>query len=155
MIQDIEPMKLDNSYSADMTADGDSIIFIFNEREVVCRGDCADTFPAFGEIGAVPELIYLFSIDGQKYFLCTDTAGVNIPEGFIRTDVKSLRRCADIPKHEVFAAATAYHLYKWYASNRFCGECGGVLIRATAERALLCPHCGELVYPRINPAVIA
>ncbi|MDE5764959.1 MAG: NAD(+) diphosphatase [Ruminococcus sp.] len=155
MIQDIEPMKLDNSYNADITADNDSVVFIFDEREIAYRGDCADTFPVFGEIGGASELIYLFSIDGRKYFLCTDTTELSIPEKFSCTDVKNLRRCVNIPRHEVFASATAYHLYKWYASNRFCGECGGTLIHTTAERALLCPHCGELIYPRINPAVIA
>lgn len=153
MIQDIEPMKFDNSYNADNTAEDDSIVFSFREREVMYRGDCSSTFPVFREIETPSELIYLFSIDSRKYFLCPDIG--NIPAGFFRADVKSLRRCTNIPSHEIFAAATAYHLYKWYASNRFCGECGGALIRATAERALLCPHCGELVYPRINPAVIA
>ena len=54
----------------------------------------------------------------------------------------------------MFAAFTAYHLWKWYAENRYCGKCGGTNGYHQTERALQCRQCGHVIYPRINPAVI-
>lgn len=36
----------------------------------------------------------------------------------------------------------------------FCGKCAGKLVVDEKERALRCPECGNVIYPRINPAVI-
>ena len=49
---------------------------------------------------------------------------------------------------------TAFHLWKWYRDNKFCGKCGTVLLNSETERALTCPDCQNVIYPRINPAVI-
>ena len=54
----------------------------------------------------------------------------------------------------MFAVFTAYHLWKWYSANRFCGACGKTTEHSRSERALICPECGNTIYPRINPAVI-
>ena len=54
----------------------------------------------------------------------------------------------------IFAAYSAFHLYKWYRANRFSGCCGEKTEPDTVERALVCPSCGSKIYPRINPAVI-
>ena len=58
------------------------------------------------------------------------------------------------PRHVAFAAVTALALDGWYRDNRFCSRCGKALVRDHAERMLKCPDCGNMVYPRINPAVI-
>ncbi|MBO5526666.1 MAG: NAD(+) diphosphatase [Erysipelotrichaceae bacterium] len=55
---------------------------------------------------------------------------------------------------EVFAAYSAYHLYEWYRTSRYCGACGEKLIYGDEERVMICPKCGNHIYPRINPAVI-
>ena len=39
--------------------------------------------------------------------------------------------------------------------NRFCGHCGHRTIPSEKERALFCPACGQTIYPRLNPAIIA
>jgi len=49
---------------------------------------------------------------------------------------------------------TAYHLYVWYRNNRFCGHCGTATIHDEKERMLRCPQCGNMIFPRISPAVI-
>ena len=58
------------------------------------------------------------------------------------------------PKEECYAGETAYHLYVWYRDNRFCGRCGERLEYSHQERAMICPSCGNVVYPKIAPAVI-
>ena len=70
-----------------------------------------------------------------------------------------LRQLRDLPllpeaKTSLFAAFSAYHLWKWYDDNKFCGHCGQLLERDSVERALCCPACKSKIYPRINPAVI-
>lgn len=58
------------------------------------------------------------------------------------------------PKEECYAGETAYHLYVWYRDNSFCGRCGERLEYSHKERAMICPSCGNMVYPKIAPAVI-
>ena len=58
------------------------------------------------------------------------------------------------PSWLCFGGATAVHLARWYELNRFCGKCAGRMINVKDERALSCPDCGLVVYPRINPVVI-
>ena len=104
------------------------------------------------------ELIYLFSVDEEKYFLLWERElkpekPVTLP-GFSFTAVRALRDRELGPKTRIFACITGLQLYNWYRKNRFCGCCGGETERDGKERALRCPRCGNLVYPRIVPAVI-
>ena len=58
------------------------------------------------------------------------------------------------PKEECYAGETAYHLYVWYRDNSFCGRCGERFEYSHQERAMICPSCGNVIYPKIAPAVI-
>ena len=51
-------------------------------------------------------------------------------------------------------AGIANQLVDWANTHRFCGRCATPTQRATDERAMRCPACGLLAYPRISPAVI-
>ena len=73
--------------------------------------------------------------------------------GFEFWSVRALRDIAGGGK-KLFAAFTAYHLWRWYDDNRRCGRCGGENGFHPSERALQCSCCGHVIYPRINPAVI-
>lgn len=146
MIQDISPSRLDNSWQ-NMRPQADSFVMCFSDgRLLAAIGDGALRFPRYrGEADAV----YLFSVDSERFFLA-DAAG--IPDGFQYYTARELRdRCTG---KYLYAAFTAFHLHQWYADNRYCGVCRGVMQHDTAERALVCADCGHRVYPRINPAVI-
>ena len=54
----------------------------------------------------------------------------------------------------LFAAAAGESLYRWYDSQKFCGRCGARMEKSAVERAMVCPHCKNTVYPKICPAVI-
>ncbi len=58
------------------------------------------------------------------------------------------------PKTEAFASVTALQLFEWYNQNKFCGRCATTLRHDLKERMLRCPHCGNMIYPKISPAVI-
>ena len=47
-----------------------------------------------------------------------------------------------------------WHLWNWYAVNRFCGCCGQPTQPHEKERALHCPACGHIRFPMIAPAMI-
>ncbi|MBQ5316741.1 MAG: NAD(+) diphosphatase [Oscillospiraceae bacterium] len=149
MIQDIFPHRLSNSYINTASQDSDTVM-IFDDRGriAVCEGSELK-FPLYGDM-ADTECVFLFCIDDRRYFMpCTDTASA---DGTVYRTVKELR--SEYTGTEVFAAFTAYHLWRWYRDNIYCGRCAGKLGFHGSERALVCPACNNTVYPRINPAVI-
>jgi NAD+ diphosphatase len=42
----------------------------------------------------------------------------------------------------------------WYLQNRFCGTCGSRTEAKPDERAIVCPTCHTVVFPKISPAII-
>ncbi|MGH8370247.1 MAG: NAD(+) diphosphatase [Gammaproteobacteria bacterium] len=42
----------------------------------------------------------------------------------------------------------------WHLHNRFCGRCGNTTESRNAGYELHCARCGEVIYPRISPAII-
>lgn len=119
------------------------------EREIP-EGDIY--FPVYGELKEqVRRIRYLFAIGGEEYYLAElDTK--EEPAGFHYEHYKAHRHSR--PKYRVFAQMTAYHLYCWYRDNTFCGRCGKKTGHDKVLRALRCKECGNLVFPRIAPAVI-
>ena len=150
MIQDIYPSKLDNVYK-DQKPRANDFILVFNEDGKVFV-NISDNEPQFTTAQQIKtdSPIYLFSIDDMSYYLAP-FGSYDIPDGYEPYSVRSLRD--DSSGKGLFAAFTAYHLWKWYNDNRFCGVCGKEMTHSKTERALKC-DCGNTVYPRINPAVI-
>ena len=148
MIQDIYPSKLDNSFKNYTLCDRDYLLFFRQDGKVLTK--IADGRLTFTTGEAASAGVYLFSVDDQRYFLSFDADAPSEKE----FEYRSVRELRDLCSgKELFAAFTAYHLWKWYNDNRFCGKCGGTLTHDTKERALYCA-CGNRVYPRLNPAVI-
>ena len=58
------------------------------------------------------------------------------------------------PQYLSFAAVTGLQLVRWRKTQVYCGACGTKLEPSTWERAYVCPKCGQINYPRLNPAVI-
>ena len=153
MIQDIGPARLDNSYRA---ADPvpESTVFVFSQNALLCRYDDAQgtiVLPCRRDLPGQPELTYLFSIGKQLYFLAQQE--ITLPGWELRS-MQEVRRFHVEDNRIMFAVFTAFHLWKWYSTNRFCGACGHPTEHSQTERALVCQDCGHIVYPRINPAVI-
>ena len=151
MIQDIAPDRLDNTY-APREPRAEDCILLFDEdgRLAVRTEDGVIRFPA-GQDMPAQGAVYLFSVNDTGYFLAPRHTEADL-SGF---EPKTVRELRDAGRgKELFAAFTAYHLWRWYADNRFCGRCGGRNRLHHTERALQCESCGNTVYPRINPAVI-
>lgn len=158
MIQDIAPLKLNNAYhrkkpknNSRMLGFIDRMIYLkYDEKiEFLTYGQWTDTLRE--QKKEIPGSVYLFSIGEEDYFL-TDIAADTQIEGFAFHKMFSVRTMQ--PMKDVFAAATAWHLYVWYRDNQFCGRCGTKLAHDTLQRMMRCPKCGNLVFPKIAPAVI-
>ncbi len=151
MIQDIFPSKLHNEYKhIEISAKDPVFVFDPEGRILLGKDNEKIEFPP-GELFAQKPAVYLFSVDETKYFLLLENMNEE-NEGFSFYGIRDIRD--HFSGKEVFASFTAYHLWRWYNDNIFCGRCGSRLETDTKERALRCPECGNIIYPRINPAVI-
>ena len=160
MIQDILPAKFYNHFQNYEASEKD-FVFLFYEGKVLVRYNQFSkelSFPLFEDFSnQTLSATYLFSIDNQKYFLIPEKT--EQPASLSAFAFYTLRQLRDMPlapkaKTFLFAAFSAYHLWKWYDDNKFCGHCGKPLVHDTLERALYCGECKSKIYPRINPAVI-
>lgn len=62
---------------------------------------------------------------------------------------------AEKPEEEAAVAARLKAMASWRKSVRFCPGCGRQLEAHPVEDAKVCPACGRIIYPRIEPCVIA
>lgn len=154
MIQDIFPDKLDNHYE-NLSPAADSKALYFRDGRLLVHADAARqalVFPSFREFSADAPAVYLFSVGAERFFLILKTD--LLPQGCEWYTMQELRRLERRSNAGIFAAFTAYHLWTWYGTSRFCGACGEKTAFDQRERAMVCPACGGRIYPRINPAVI-
>lgn len=156
MIQNIEPHEYRNEYRPQPPED-DSILLYYEGRKILVRTEDDEiAFLTFGEAKKYSSEIwenytYLFSIDGQRYYLANGIDPDNFPEYHLED--KQYFRSAR-PKYRQFAAVTGWQLYRWYQSRRYCGRCGKPMIQDEKERMMRCPQCGLMEFPKICPAVI-
>lgn len=174
MIQDIYPHKLDNHYDTSARPNKDSIVLYFTEEGVLHKLSEYEDYEHYLYFPTVQDFVkegeessedmekfpfeedaltYLFSVDDAHYFLLEKEPEF-LPEGYVFAPIRKLRTKEVQPKHRIFAGITGFQLSNWYKNNRFCGRCGSRTVHSTAERALKCPDCGHVIYPRIVPAVI-
>ena len=153
MIQDIAPKKFHNEYHPEIRPKSGDPVFHFRGRDVLISSDPEKPWPSFCEFQNEEQVVYIFSIDEQHYFMLLDDEA-DVPDKYTYRDVRTVRSENRLEGHETFAAFTALHLNSWYRANRFCGSCGGKTEPDTVERAMKCKECGRVIYPRINPAVI-
>ena len=150
MFHENGPDRPDIAWKKAEPAEGDLLLYIRGGR--VCLRDDGDTvaLPRVGEDGAAPgETVYLFSVSGRVLFLA---AGGTAPRGLTEIAPRELRYRK--PMHIAFAATLGWRLAEWYAASAYCGRCGAKNEPSGTERAMVCPACGNTVYPAIAPSVI-
>lgn len=161
MIQDIGPRHLFNEYHEEKPSEDDTC-FLFRDGQILASPGEEDRmdYPRYRDFREEDRkkfhFVYLLRVDERKCFLAV---GRNLPEeapftppsGFSFFPVNSFRKAR--PKYMAYAAVTAWHLNVWYRNNQFCGRCGRRMSPDHRERMMRC-SCGNLVYPRISPAVI-
>lgn len=76
----------------------------------------------------------------------------DVPEGMAFAGLRELFGRLD--DHAFALAGRALQLVEWERTHRFCGRCGTPTEPARGERAMACPACGLLAFPRVAPAII-
>lgn len=164
MLQDLSFGKLENSFRNIRPAHSDRII-CFRKNSILLRRERDDSlyFPKYLDVQSWPEtrkwslwnneqFRYIFRLQDENYFLWMGEAGESADPAYHFEEVRQLRQLQS--KDMCFAAMTAWHLFVWYRNNRFCGCCGGRTVHDNVERMMRCPDCGNMIFPRISPAVI-
>ena len=158
MIQDIYPHVYHNEYR-DLPPADDSFVIAARNQKILCRfaEDAGPVLelPTVSEAETIwtverSELRFLFCIDEMPFYLLNRE--VEEKDGYQWQGVLSVRGIE--PAYLSFAIATASHLAGWYESNRFCGRCGTPTMHSSSQRALKCPSCGQIIFPRISPIII-
>jgi len=162
MLQDLAFGKLDNHYEDHAPRKGDWV-FCMQGGSILIARDKNDVLsvPLFQQVEQWSEhwthwheqpFRYIFTFQGTRCFLWMGTGGEPADPAFAYEPASTLRQVTS--KHICFAAMTAWHLYCWYRDSRFCGRCGTAAVHDEKERMMKCPECGNMIFPRINPAMI-
>ena len=158
MLQDLSFGRLENEFYIKHPCADDFLICVRDGGVLIHRyEDNTLELPTVGQVNTTmwehwdtEPYRYLFSMQGHDYYLWMGD-GSEVP-GFAYEDMRALRQKES--RDTCFALMTARHLYLWYRDNRFCGRCGTGTVHDDKERMLLCPHCGNMIFPKICPAVI-
>ena len=162
MLQDLSYGRLENEFRNVDPVAGDFIVCVSKNNLLVHKESgnilrlpvyeqvrCwAENWNSWGE----ESFRFVFRLHGVSYFLWMGEAGTCPDEAYGYEPARSLRYIES--KELCYAAMTAWHLYNWYRNNRFCGCCGAPTVHDEKERMVRCPECGNLIFPRISPAVI-
>lgn len=105
------------------------------------------------EVPAVPEwTAHFVGIVGEAAWWAVDVPYGDDPSDGAALDLFGYHGRASEP--EWLAAGRAVQVVEWARTHRFCGRCAAPTEPVPAERALRCPACGLLAYPRVAPAMI-
>ena len=164
MLQDMAAGRLENEYRALDPRPEDWVVCIRgNEILRLREDDNTLRLPTVGQVQAWAKqgqwkscesnaFRYGFRHLGKNWFLWMGEAGEPGEVGYGYENARAFRQLQS--KEICYGLMTAWHLYNWYRNSRFCGRCGGKTVHDSAERMVRCPSCGNMIYPRIAPAVI-
>ncbi len=162
MLQDLEYGRLENEFRNAQPRENDTVV-CFQGSNVLMKRNPDDTLelPTVWQISHWSQgwkswreepLQYAFCLHGVNYFLWLGEAEEPENCDYRFEFVRGVRQRTS--RDICYAMMTAWHLYNWYRLNRFCGGCGAATVHDDKERMLRCPVCGNMIFPRINPAVI-
>jgi NAD+ diphosphatase len=155
MIQDIHPHRFSNLYLANQTFGANDFILHYHENTLLLKTIGEELgIPQkkdFPEISAETESVFLFSLNEVSCFLVWDDLKADESQ-FTYQDISFFRTTA---QREIgWVSLIGLHLRNWYIQNKFCGKCGSKTHHKEDERALVCPICNTIIYPKIAPAII-
>lgn len=96
--------------------------------------------------------LYLGEYRGEDYYCMAVPGGAEAPAGYAFSHLRALGK--DFPYDLFMLAGRASQILHWDSQSRFCGRCGAPTRMKDDERAKVCDSCGNLIFPRISPAII-
>lgn len=96
---------------------------------------------------------FLGRYNGELFF------AVEIPEGdqsALGGELCSLRSLLGKLSEGLFKLlGRAVQITGWYRDHRYCGRCGAETVQLEHDRAMACPRCDMVFYPRLSPCIMA
>ena len=155
MIQDIHPHRFSNQYLANKAIGETDYIFHYQGNTLLLKANGEElAIPQkkdFPEISGEMESVFLFSLNEVSCFLVWDDLKAD-ESRFEYKDISFFRTTNQ--KEIAWISVVGLHLRNWYLQNKFCGKCGSKTQHKNDERAIVCPSCNTVVYPKISPAII-
>lgn len=157
MIQDIAPHQFDLDFQTPEPRDDDYVLYMKSNKTLLKKeADGNYRIPTFSDfpkeaVRLKMKAYHLFAIDGRHYF-SVDEMLQEEGDGYEFCPTSVYRNLT--PMYQAFAGITATQIHRWRVSRKFCGRCGHETENSKTERALVCPFCGQVEYPKISPAVI-
>ncbi|MTK54285.1 NAD(+) diphosphatase [Paludibacter sp.] len=155
MIQDIFPHRFDNHFVAGKTIEDKDFVLHYKDNTLLLKSDNNGLeLPQkkdFTNITDQTEATFLFTLNEVSCFLVWDAPSAK--ESDITYQEINFFRTAS-RKEVAWVGVVGYHLRNWYAEHRFCGKCGTKTVHKSDERAMMCPACHTLFFPKISPAII-
>lgn len=156
MIQDIHPHHFENKYTNREQILETDYILCYRDNSVLLRkinGEYAlPQRKDFKTLFAKEDCHFLFSLNASGCFLLLSPPVSEEDEFLIYEQIFNLRNIAQ--KEVAWAGCLGHQLFCWYEQNRYCGKCGSKTRHKADERAVECPVCFHVVFPKISPAVI-
>lgn len=162
MLQDLDFGMLDNHYREQSPTPQDTVVCIRGNEILICRNEKDElSLPTWSQVQewsnhwenwGIGCTQYIFCLQDVNYFLWMGEVGTCPDSAFAYEPASTLRQLTS--KNICFAAMTAWHLFTWYRSSLYCGRCGTRTSHDHKERMMRCPQCGNMIFPRIAPAVI-
>lgn len=167
MLQDIAPHTFRNEYIPRAPKSSDIVMVFHHNEPLFYTAEDRLKLPTFAQMKELipitcEKLIYLLEVDDTAFFMVPTVKEMEEDDHITFKDKAqkdfafgSMREFRHFePQWMGFAGVSAGQLYRWYRSNRFCGVCGHPMELHDTERAMRCPVCGYVDYPKICPAVI-
>lgn len=155
MIHEIFPHRLNITYLANENIGERDYVLHYDGNSLLLKTSSNDLeIPRKKDLSIISdntEYTFVFALNGVSCFLIWDKLKA-VESHFIYKEIDFFRT---IRQQEIaWISIVGYHLMNWYSLNKFCGKCGTRTQQKPDERALICPECNTIVYPKISPAII-
>jgi len=152
MLNEISPGVFDTKYSHSHEIGDEDFLLCYRDNQVLLKksGDDFEIPRKKDFFESIESPVHLFSINSSQCFGLIETrlnpASCEYHDIFVLRTLKS--------KEDAWIAAVGYQLMTWHNNNSYCGKCGCKMELKKDERAIVCPQCNLVTFPKISPAVI-
>lgn len=133
-----------------------AIWFVCRPGEILVAADNPAAIPTGRDIDVlgVPSVRrhFLGYFDGQPCWSVEPDPDAALPDSLTYLGLRGLY--GHVPDELFALAGRAVQVVEWAATHRFCGRCSAPTAPVPGERAVRCPACGLVNYPRLSPAII-
>lgn len=127
--------------------------FALRGREMVCRTDGTPLqMSDLDVLSAACGITDRFAEETNSIEAIGIPADATLPDGYEWIPIRA--KFAELGVDSCFSLSRAKALLEWRYNTRFCGRCGSELRNHETLTARVCPECGNLIFPRIEPCII-